>query len=117
MKILPEQVVSPSVDASATPGARSDKARLTTQSAAPATVEKASGSASTARVVPVQPETDVTFKRDQNGRIFYLVTDAKSGKELQEIPPKEVRSVGQGIEEYLQKEAQAAQSAHVEVKA
>ena len=58
---------------------------------------------------------DVTFRRDRTGRIYYVVTDATSGKELREVPAKEVRSVGEGIEEFLKKES--GLTSHVEVKA
>ncbi len=44
---------------------------------------------------------DVTFRRDGNGRIYYVVSDAQSGKEIQELPPQAVRTVAEGIDEYL----------------
>ena len=47
---------------------------------------------------------DVTFRRDNNGRIYYVVSDAQSGKEIQELPPQAVRSVAEGIDEYLKQE-------------
>ena len=60
-------------------------------------------------------EANVTFKRDSDGRIYYVVTDATSGKELRQVPSEEVRKAGEGIEEFL-KEKQAAESEHLEVK-
>lgn len=59
---------------------------------------------------------NVTFRRDANGQVYYVVTDADSGKELREIPPQEIRKVGEGIAEYLKQE-QERNSAHIEVKA
>ena len=55
-------------------------------------------------------QTDVLFRRDRNGQIYYVVTDAQSGKELQELPPEEIRKVKEGIADYL-REAQE-KSAH-----
>lgn len=60
-------------------------------------------------------QANVTFKRDSDGRIYYVVTDATSGKELREVPSEEVRKAGEGIEEFL-KQQQAAASEHLEVK-
>ncbi len=60
-------------------------------------------------------ETNVVFRRDANGQIYYVFTDAQSGRELQQLPPKEVRNVGQGIAD-LVKELQQKNSSHLEVK-
>ena len=60
-------------------------------------------------------ETNVVFRRDANGQIYYVFTDAQSGRELQQLPPKEVRNVGQGIAD-LVKELQQKNSNHLEVK-
>lgn len=49
-------------------------------------------------------ESNVTFRRDTNGQIFYVVTDAKSGKELREVPAQEIRKTGEGIAEFLKRE-------------
>ena len=71
--------------------------------------------------VPQQPvthnpeDTNVVFRRDPNGQIFYVFTDSQSGRELQELPAKEVRNVGQGIAD-LVKELQQKNSSHIEVK-
>jgi uncharacterized FlaG/YvyC family protein len=61
-------------------------------------------------------QANVTFRRDSNGQIYYVVTDANSGKELREVPPAEIRKVGEGITEYL-KQAEAKSSTHLEEKA
>jgi len=60
-------------------------------------------------------ETNVVFRRDANGQIYYVFTDAQSGRELQQLPPKAVRNVGQGIAD-LVKELQEKNSNHLEVK-
>lgn len=59
---------------------------------------------------------DVTFKRDSAGQIYYVFTDPQTGDELREIPPKEIRSVGEGIANYLKQE-QEKSTPHVQVKA
>jgi uncharacterized FlaG/YvyC family protein len=43
----------------------------------------------------------VTFRRDSNGRIYYVVSDPQSGDEIEEVPPETVREVADGIEDYL----------------
>lgn len=67
-----------------------------------------------AAAVEAAPETgslqaNVTFRRDSAGQIYYVVTDAQTGKELQEVPAQQVRNVAEGIQEYLK----AEQSKHV----
>lgn len=59
---------------------------------------------------------DVAFKRDSAGQIYYVFTDPQTGKELREIPPRELRSVGEGIADYLKQE-QEKSTPHVQVKA
>jgi hypothetical protein len=61
-------------------------------------------------------QRDVTFRRDGNGRVYYVVSDAQSGQEIQELPAAAVRSVGQGIDELLKQEEAKARP-HVNVKA
>jgi len=95
------------------------------QSAAPARpfakVVQARAPQKPAEPAPQQPvihnpeETNVVFRRDANGQIYYVFTDAQSGRELQQLPPKEVRNVGQGIAD-LVKELQQKNSNHLEVK-
>jgi len=117
MKITPEQSQGASVEPvnpAATP-AKSE--RVSTESSAASTVEKASTAAGTAIVPPAQRQTNVTFRRDANGRIYYVVSDANSGEEILEVPPKAVRDVGQGIEDYLKERESKAGGSHVEVKA
>jgi len=69
-----------------------------------------------AQPVTHNPEdTNVVFRRDANGQIYYVFTDSQSGRELQQLPAKEVRNVGQGIAE-LVKELQEKNAKHLEVK-
>jgi hypothetical protein len=78
--------------------------------------EPAGAGKSTSGVTPLQRQTDVTLRRDTNGRVYYVVSDAKSGQEIIEVPPKALRDVSQGIADYL-KEEESKASSHVEVKA
>ena len=73
-------------------------------------------SASPPPASPAPSAPDVTFKRDSAGQIYYVFTDPQTGDELREIPPKEIRSVGEGIADYL-KQAQEKTTPHVQVKA
>jgi hypothetical protein len=61
-------------------------------------------------------ESNVSFRRDTNGQIYYVVTDAKSGKELRQVPTEEIRKTGEGIAEYLKRE-QTKTAARLELKA
>lgn len=64
------------------------------------------------------PQANVTFRRDDAGQIYYVLTDAESGKEIREVPPAEIRKVGEGIAEFLKQEAaKGSATAHVKVKA
>src|SRR5262249_22538411 len=41
-------------------------------------------------------QANVILRRDSAGKIYYVFTDAQSGKELREFPAAEVRKAGQG---------------------
>ncbi len=116
MKIAPDPPTGPPVDPPSPAANQAKIERVSTQSSTASTVERAATSANTAIVPPPQRQTDVTFRRDSNGRIYYVVSDAQSGEEILEVPPKTVRDVGQGIEDYLKQE-QSKASSHIEVKA
>ena len=84
--------------------------QLPTQSATPALPE--SGAAETRKAnapsASVAAETapaNVTFRRDEQGHIYYVLTDPQSGKEIREVPSAEIRKVGKGIADYLKQEA------------
>jgi|HubBroStandDraft_6_1064221.scaffolds.fasta_scaffold405618_2 hypothetical protein len=65
-------------------------------------------------------QTTVTFRRDTDGSVYYVVSDARTGDEILQLPPKAVRDAGQGIEEYLKSQeskATATASTHITVKA
>jgi len=115
MKISPDQAPgTPEPPSAASNQANSQ--RVSTTSTTASGVEKASVAAETTIVSPAQRQTDVTFRRDANGRIYYVVSDAHSGQEIVQVPAKAVRDVSQGIEEFLKQEESKA-TAHIEVKA
>ena len=58
----------------------------------------------------------VTFRRDDRGQVYYVVTDPETGKELQQIPAEQVRKVGEGIADFL-KRVESDSKSHVEAKA
>jgi hypothetical protein len=53
-------------------------------------------------------QVNVTLRRDTDGKIYYVFTDANTGKELREFPASEVRKAGQGVDELLKQEEQRA---------
>ena len=115
MRITAEQPQSTSVDLPSPTANQAKNERTSTPSSVASTVEKASTSANAAIVPPAQRQTDVTFRRDSNGRVYYPVSDAHSGQEILKRP-EIVRDVGQGIEDYLKNE-ESKTTSHVEVKA
>jgi hypothetical protein len=74
----------------------------------------AAGSSQSA--APTERPTDISLRRDNNGRMYYVVSDAQSGQEIIEVPPKALRDISQGIEDYL-KEAQSNSAGQLEIKA
>lgn len=53
-------------------------------------------------------QANVTLRRDSTGQIFYVFTDAHTGKEIREFPASEVRKAGQGVDELLKQQAEHA---------
>ncbi len=116
MIISPDQVAGNSVEPPSPAAGQARSERVSTQSSTASAVEGGAAAASNTPVAPVQRSTDVTFRRDGNGQIYYVVADAKSGQEILEVPPKNLREMSQSIDEFLKNE-EAKASAHVEVKA
>ncbi|HUN60845.1 MAG TPA: hypothetical protein VMU53_02595 [Candidatus Sulfotelmatobacter sp.] len=116
MKITPDQNQGMPIEPPSAPAVQAKSERVSTQSSTASTIDNATAAAGAAVVAPVQRQTDVTFRRDSNGRIYYVVSDAKSGAEILEIPPKSIRDLDQGIDEYVEEE-QSKAGPHVEVKA
>jgi len=81
---------------------------------APATAQTATAPGTAGR------QTAVTFRRDTDGSVYYVVSDARTGDEILQVPPKAVRDAGQGIEEYLKSQeskATATATTRITVKA
>jgi hypothetical protein len=74
------------------------------QASAPA---RTSENAKLLTTVPVL-QANVTLRRDNDGRIFYVFTDAQTGKELREFPASEVRKAGEGVDELLKRAQERA---------
>jgi uncharacterized FlaG/YvyC family protein len=110
------QIPGAPVEPPSTPPNQVRTERVSTQSSTTATTEKSQTAESTSAAPTLERPTDVTYKQDSNGRVYYSVSDAKSGQEIIEVPPKALRDVSQGIEDYLKQEESKA-SAHVKVKA
>ncbi|HEY2545828.1 MAG TPA: hypothetical protein VGI46_07180 [Candidatus Acidoferrum sp.] len=118
MKITPAQNQPVPVEPPSTPSTPSVQAksqRTSTTSPVANTVEKPEAAIGPTAAAPLQRQTAVTLKRDNNGRVYYSVSDAKSGEEILEVPPKALRDVGQGIEDYI-KEQQSKAASHVKVE-
>jgi hypothetical protein len=108
MKITQEQTAGLTADTSSTAANRPKKERPVTPQTSPQT--------------PATPttgrQTAVTFRRDTDGSVYYIVSDARTGDEILQVPPKAVRDAGQGIEEYLKnEESKATATARIAVKA
>ena len=116
MKITTDPIQATPADAASTPANQAKNDRASTASFGPTTSQKPANAAAASSTNTIDPSTDVTVRRDTNGRVYYMVSDANSGQEILEIPPKALRDVGQGIEDYL-KEVQSKATSHVKVKA
>lgn len=57
----------------------------------------------------VPEQLNLSFRKDNDGKLYYVVTDEQTGQVVREVPPEAVRHVGDGIAEYLK--AQAALNA------
>jgi uncharacterized FlaG/YvyC family protein len=107
------------------PAQQQSNARVAKNPATPATnteLTTASQAQSASQASPATngeiPQANVTFRRDDAGQVYYVLTDSESGKEIREVPPAEIRKVGEGIAEFLKQEAAKGSSAtHVKVKA
>jgi len=116
MKINADQSEAAPVEPASSPVTQAKNDRVSTTSQIASTTENAPTTFGAAPATPVQRDTDVTFRRDDNGRIYYVISDAQSGEEIIEVPAKAVRNVSQGIEDYL-KQQESKSSSHVKTKA
>jgi secreted PhoX family phosphatase len=116
MKISPGQNQGTPAENQSAPANQLKPERASTQTLITNSAQKTEATSETSGGTPLERPTDVTYRQDNNGRVYYSVSDAKSGEEILEVPPKALRDVGQGIEEYL-KEEQSKASVHIRLKA
>jgi uncharacterized FlaG/YvyC family protein len=126
MKITQEPSPGTTAEAASVAANRVTNQRVTTQTPAkPApTVTDGEKTPATAQSAPTAAtagrQTAVTFRRDTDGSVYYVVSDARTGDEILQVPPKAVRDAGQGIEEYLKSQeskATATATTRITVKA
>jgi len=54
---------------------------------------------------PTLEQFNLSFRKDTEGTVYYVVTDEQTGKVVREVPAQAVRQVGDDIEQYLKTEA------------
>lgn len=119
MKVLADPGVSPAAERAPAETSAVVSPRVSTPPAAPAPAPPAPSDEQTSGTANAS-ETQVAFtvQQDASGRIYYLITNAKTGEEIGQLPPEELRNVSEGIAEYVkQQEAQSAANQHIETKA
>ena len=114
--ILPEQFAPGSTAAAQGPVSTDNGAQPKARPVVTTANKEVSSTA--ANVIPPigSAERSVTFRQEPSGRVYYVVSDATSGREIQEVPTETVRKVGESIDEYLKHE-EAKATPHVDVKA
>jgi uncharacterized FlaG/YvyC family protein len=116
MIIPPGQNQGTPVDPPTTPANQVKNERVPAEPSTTSLVEEKTATDNATAATPLERQTDVTYRQDSNGRVYYSISDAKSGQEILEVPPKALRDVDQGIEDYL-KAQQSKASSHIKVKA
>ena len=109
MNVLLDKIGSTSIDAPASPKPSATSVRAASNSKTLSPNLRVSSKADEGVSVAETLQANVVLRRDASGQIYYVVTDAQTGKELREVPPQEVRKVGEGITEYLKQEEAKAQ--------
>lgn len=82
--------------------------RVTNRPSAPSASEEPTIETQKTSAISEAPQANLTFRRDDKGQIYYVLTDPRSGKEIREVPPAEIRKVGEGIADFLKEEAAKA---------
>jgi hypothetical protein len=120
MNISPGQISAALVEAPDTPAKQAASNSALAPAPAPSPTEEAASATQAADSVPAdrpaEPLTDVSLRLDNNGRVYYVVSDPTSGQEILEVPPKALRDVDQGIADYV-KQQQSKVTSHVKVTA
>ena len=73
----------------------------------------AGGTTEAAPTGALQPNAEaealsLSFRRDSSGATYYVILNSQTGQVVREVPPKEIRQVGDGIEQYLKAQAALA---------
>lgn len=117
MQIVPNAQVSLPAEAPQAAPAPAVVPRVTAISPVPTAAPPPAADLHRTAAPAVKQDPLVTIQRDTDGRIYYVITDAQSGKQIGEIPPEEIRNVGDGIASFLkQLEAKRAASEHIAAK-
>jgi uncharacterized FlaG/YvyC family protein len=116
MRILLDQTVNSSAEGASPRSGRASASPAPARPATPSLTEEIAKRGQESAAPAGILQANVTFRRDAAGQIYYVVTDAQSGKEIRELPPQAVRKVSEGIAEYLKQE-EAKAHPHLEVKA
>jgi hypothetical protein len=119
MKVVLDQTPPPAdgaVSATATPATPRVPAPPAATPATTAAPQESNQNAANHPLPAGTLQTNVTFRRDDQGQIYYVLTDAQTGKEIREVPPEEIRKVGENIEEFV-KQLNAKSTTHVETQA
>jgi hypothetical protein len=116
VKVFPNEVTNDPIGGAPGTPASPSTLRVTNRPTEPTPTQNKAAETQHAAVPADTLPANVTFRRDGQGHIYYVLTDGESGKEIREVPPSEIRKVGEGIAEYLKKEATKGTS-HVKIKA
>ena len=111
MRISPDLAATNPADAGGTPSVRTPTPSVP-QNSPPNSVPNAPSATEAEKPATAQvgatESLALSFRKDTDGSTYYVLTDPQSGQIIREVPPEEIRHLGQSIEEYLK--AQAAQA-------
>jgi uncharacterized FlaG/YvyC family protein len=105
---LPAVNVAEGGSASIAPAPQASVSEKTSSSPAAQSPASPQGEAAIADQARTSQELNLSFRKDWDGRTYYVVTNAQSGQIVREIPPEEMRQVSRGVEEYLKSQASSA---------
>lgn len=83
----------------------SPTADIATAADATTSVSQAAGVSQQGSKQQATEQFNLSFRKDADGTVYYVVTDEQTGQVVREVPPEAVRNVGDGIEQYLKTQA------------
>lgn len=119
MQIVADNAVSAAAERAAGVPPAAANLRVSTLASNPSPTSKATTETvdASANVAPVQEQPLLTFRQDAAGRTYYVITDPQTGREIGQLPPEEIRDVGEGIAAFVKKQQEeSASSPHVATK-